>query len=516
LFIDKLLDEQNELVNLFREIRDLSYKEFLKKNNLVEDDINVIISTRPGHYPKADLNFFLYYNKSERIERKKRLLQSFEQPYNVEKITQIINNGDSWDTDRLVSKHDFIISNNENNYFNNYNLESDPAARLIRYAGHFNIIHDELLNIENDIKNMYEYFICLFNHYKTDKSLHQTFSTFLDLMKEDRMRIEDNLNQNGIFSILLLKGGMYGNLYGRINSAILCRLSKSDIFKIYIGSLHEINLKSALSRWDFIPDRIKDLLKILRENPKIERPEKFNTLIKNLNDVLSTNDHWRVSVWLNQIMKYQKELPSAISSLLGKIDVFNKYVLSSSQYIMLKRLKTRTEILREWNFTNQDIIEALRRAYDMKNKDDETLIIFNNDQKIYYEKMCENVNNSNKLQQKFNDEWEKLILELDEQEFVKFLLIGKASPLETHEHSLRKIVWLEILNNPLTEYKSLFTSNDISLNDIGTIINGIHGPLSPKKGNEELQLEIPLIPIEDIFYFISIIKHDIEDKLTKQ
>lgn len=91
----------------------------------------------------------------------------------------------------------------------------------------------------------------------------------------------------------------------------------------------------------------------------------------------------------------------------------------------------------------------------------------------------------------------------DEQEFVKLILIGSATEEGVPGNGIRSLVWNVLRTKPTNWLKDII-EGDLSIDDFASIVNGIHGPNSPR-GDMELQKEIMLLPLEDVTAFSNVL-----------
>ena len=265
--------------------------------------------------------------------------------------------------------------------------------------------------------------------------------------------------------MLMLKGGEFGGLSGVINSKILRRLASKGHFDYVLGTLTENRLESVIRRWGRIRSWSQDLRDTIEADVRVPRycKERIRELVYRAEGY----DHIRMGRAIEQLIAFPHQNETLIQEV-RRIQFFLQYVRQECQYILLWRNSNRSDVVKSWGIKESILRDELDKAV-----------------------ASEKIKDSDYLR-------------LDEQDFVKLVLVGDGNSDKAHPGSLRNIVNQELVSGSMRDMVHAEMIRGLSKEHLFSIANAVHGPNGPME--DELPLEITLLPFKDVAMFTAFIR----------
>jgi hypothetical protein len=165
---------------------------------------------------------------------------------------------------------------------------------------------------------------------------------------------------------------------------------------------------------------------------------------------------------IEELMKLEHRQKASHATIL-KLRFFLDYVKQECQYVLLWRNSDRDKILSSWEIDKDAAEHEIQKASVEKNR------------------------------QNFS------ISEMDEQDFVKLLLVGAGDSNKAHPGSLRHLVYRQLIGGSLKTIVRNRIREGLAEADLFSILNAVHGPNGPV--TDELPTELSLLPLRDVHLF---------------
>jgi hypothetical protein len=405
--------------------------------NALENYADILVTSEAGQHPRAEINFYLFSDTENRARLFGNALRRKSITFDPEAVLSSTFRRD---------QEEFEVAG-----ISYEKPTEDPAGRLYRYPGQFTAI-DANTNSEVEIvQKILPTVLASWDNFRQGRFLREKL---LEAFVHDRA-----YSSVGRMSILMLKGGSLGGLAGEVHSKIIKRIARDGHFDYVLGSLIENRMESVIRRWSRVLSWSRELVGRLEATADSEPSLSF---ARELCFRAENFDHIRMGRAIEELMKREHHDKASHEAIL-KLRFFLDYVNQECQYVLLWRNSERDKILRSWEIDHDAAEQEIQKASAEK-----------------------------KLQH-------LQISEMDEQDFVKLVLVGDGDSNKAHPGSLRQMVYRELNEGSLKTIVQDRINEGLAEEDLFSILNAVHGPNGPM--TDELPIELALLPLRDVHLF---------------
>jgi len=410
-----------------------------KIRNALENWADIVVTSEAGQHPRAQINFYLFATTENRARLFCEALRRKKVEFDPAAVLATTFQRDQEEY-QVYGGPPYQAST------------EDPAARLRRYPGQFTALD---INSANEFEIAEKILPIVLALWETFRQSRQARERLLEAFVHDRAK-----SGVGRLSLLMLKGGPVGGLAGELHSKIVTRIAHGGYFDYVLGSLTENRLESVIKRWSRVQSWSRELVGRIQANPQSLGGRL--DLAGEVSYRADSYDHIRMERALDELMK-EAHLDPVLTQTILKLRFFLDYVKQECQYIVLWRNANRKDILSAWGIDK-----------DAAN---------NEVQKASADSKAEN----------------GPVAEIDEQDFVKLVLVGAGDSNNAHSGSLRNLVYQELHNGSLKTMVQKRMFEGLIPADLYSILNAVHAPNGPM--TDELPTELTLLPFRDVSLF---------------
>jgi hypothetical protein len=413
----------------------------------VEDRAEIVVTSGMGQHPRAHINFFL----AARPPQRARLFVEGARAHGADidddsALASTLRRDLQAQRGTRASARETIED------------EEDATDILRRYPGQFIVLDANQAAASELVERMLPAVLAM-----RDKALYgqvqrdELLTAFLD----DR-----RLTGAGSLSLLMLKGGPLGGLNGTINAEILKQFASGGDFDYIAGAVAENRLEAVVRRKGRIREWSRSLRALGEKSGGLSDDRKH--WLHDLADSADGYDHLgfiRSLEHLAGLVDYSSPGDGLAREVL-RIKFFLRYITHECQYLLLRRRAERSDVLRAWGINARTARAELEKAF---------------------------------FQRKIET---SALNEIDEQDFVKLLLVGDGNSDKAHQGSLRQRVYKEFTRGPWREVVEEEVKKGLKPEHLLAIANAVHGPGGPfGASGDELPTEIALLSLEDTRLF---------------
>ena len=404
----------------------------------LENYADILVTSEAGQHPRAEINFYLFAD----IENRARLFGNALRRKSI-----------SFDPEAVLSstyrrdQEEFEIAG-----ISYVKPTEDPAGRLHRYPGQFTAIDANTTSEVEIVQKILPTVLASWDNFRQGRFLREKL---LEAFVHDRAH-----SSVGRMSILMLKGGSLGGLAGEVHSKIIKRIARDGHFDYVLGSLTENRMEFVIRRWSRVLTWSRELVRRLEATAS--DPEPALRFARELCFRAENFDHIRMERAIEELMKGKHHHNGAHKMIL-KLRFFLDYVKKECQYVLLWRNSERDKILSSWEIDQDAVEQEIKKASAEKG--------------LPYVS----------------------ISEMDEQDFVKLVLVGDGDSNKARPGSLRHMVYRELIEGSLKTIVQERINEGLAEGDLFSILNAVHGPNGPM--TNELPMELALLPLRDVHLF---------------
>ncbi|MCX5714621.1 MAG: (d)CMP kinase, partial [Candidatus Omnitrophica bacterium] len=335
--------------------------------------------------------------------------------------------------------------------------EIGVAQEVSLYPGAYEVLNIANMAQDEQSERVYTYISTQLDTYIAQRAAQEAI---FEIILGDRAQVKE-----GTVSCFLLKGGEHGSVASAVKDDIL-RALPADEFRLIEGDIALAGLESVLSRWE------KPLSKQVGRPAAAEKEASglfdeqgidYSLVQEMKKKGLGANDPW---LFARYLLELQKSYPEA-KKIKNLVKLWG-YMNERSQYIFVIRLVSRRAIINRLQLSPQDLADLIEDV-----------------QPEWFQAFSEGTLSGEGLVT-------RIVEELDEQDFLKFVVVGPTNPLKAKPGTLRGVIAKHLTEGALSHILTQAEAMGIKKSKAAIMFNGVHCPAT-----DELAIEISLLSAPD-------------------